>query len=87
MLAKSSKAKEVIFVQDIDELFAKEPETPEPEAPEPSATVDYGEWKRSVEELEKILDQEDEKFDPKSAIEKEYSNLEKLAQETKVTIM
>ena len=46
--------------------------------------VDYGEWKNSVGELERILDEEDGKFDPKSDIEKEYSNLEKLADETKV---
>ncbi|XP_028414728.1 nuclear anchorage protein 1-like isoform X2 [Dendronephthya gigantea] len=64
--------------EDIDELFAQEPK-----APEPPATVDYGEWKNSVEELEGILDKEDGKFDPKAPIEKEYSNLEKLAQETK----
>ncbi len=50
-------------------------------------TVDYEEWKNSVGELERILDQEDGKFDPKSDIEKEYSNLEKLAQETKVLIV
>ena len=50
-------------------------------------TVDYEEWKNSVGELERILDKEDGKFDPKSDIEKEYSNLEKLAQETKVAVM
>ena len=48
--------------------------------------MDYGEWKQNVAELERILDEEDKKFDPKSDIEKEYSNLEKLAQETKVVI-
>ena len=49
--------------------------------------MDYGEWKDRVAELEGILDEEDGKFDPKSEIEKEYANLEKLAQETKVHLL
>ena len=62
-----------------DDLFKGDLESPE--------AVDYGEWKDSVAELEGILDKEDGKFDPKSEIEKEYANLEKLAQETKVAFM
>ena len=67
------------LIQDIDTLFQEQAEEPQ--------TVDYGEWKDRVGELERILDQEDGKFDPKSDIEKEYANLEKLAQETKVEQM
>ena len=62
--------------QDIDDLFAEQAATP--------ATVDYGEWKGNVEELKRVLDEYDGKLDPKSEIEKEYSNLERLAEETKV---
>ena len=65
--------------QDIDELFAEQDATPAT-----PATVDYGEWKANVEELKRVLDEYDGKLDPNSEIEKEYSSLEKLAEETKV---
>ncbi|XP_028414534.1 alpha-actinin-4-like [Dendronephthya gigantea] len=43
----------------------------------------YDEWKESVAELERILGREEAKFVPNSDIKKEFSNLERLAQETK----
>ena len=48
--------------------------------------VDYDKWKEVVAELERILDVEEVKFDPNLDIEKGYSNLERLAQETKVKL-
>ena len=63
--------------QDVEELFRTQGGVPE--AP------DYEDWKEKVKELEGVLDEYDAKLDPKVDIEKEYSNLERLAQETKVS--